>query len=301
MVPRLDFLDLKRQDRAALHALKAAAKEVGFLTVYNTGISREDVLRLLDVYKAFFKGPNAEKQAVNMAVTGANRGWGAPGAEQVSADANPDYKEVFDCGIALAESDRLCALGVYAPNQWPKNPAMFDVDIMAYFERARAISLIILQAIAAGNGRDPAFFNDKFNKPMALLRGNFYTKRPFDSGDKDFGIAEHTDYGCLTFLATDGQQGLEVHLPDGGWQAVQVPPGEFIINFGEMLEFWTGGEVKATLHRVRGGPQERLSIPLFFNPNHDTNVAPEGVCQPILAGEHLQKRFSETYRHLKKG
>jgi len=55
------------------------------------------------------------------------------------------------------------------------------------------------------------------------------------------------------------------------------------------------------LHRVRGGPQERLSIPLFFNPNHDTNVAPEGVCQPILAGEHLQKRFSETYRHLKKG
>ena len=110
-------MDLKRQDRAALHALKAAAKEVGFLTVYNTGISREDVLRLLDVYKAFFKGPNAEKQAVNMAVPGANRGWGAPGAKQVSADANPDYKEVFDCGIALAESDRLYALGVYVPNQ----------------------------------------------------------------------------------------------------------------------------------------------------------------------------------------
>ena len=271
------------------------------MTVYNTGICRQDVLRLLDVYKAFFKGPDAEKQAVNMALTGANRGWGAPGAEQVSADANPDYKEVFDCGIALAESDRLCALGVYAPNQWPKTPAMFDVDIMAYFERARAISLIILQAIAAGNGRDPAFFNDKFNKPMALLRGNFYPKRPLDSGDKDFGIAEHTDYGCLTLLATDGQQGLEVQLPDGKWQAVQVPPGEFIINFGEMLEFWTGGEVKATLHRVRGGSQERLSIPLFFNPNHDTNVAPEGASQPILAGEHLQKRFSETYRHLKKG
>ena len=144
MVPRLDFLDLKRQDPAALRALKAAAKEVGFLTVYNTGICRQDVLRLLDVYKAFFKGPDAAKQAVNMALTGANRGWGAPGAEQVSADANPDYKEVFDCGIALDESDSLCALGVYAPNQWPKTPAMFDVDIMAYFERARGISLIIL-------------------------------------------------------------------------------------------------------------------------------------------------------------
>ena len=52
-------------------------------------------------------------------------------------------------------------------------------------------------------------------------------------------------------FATDGRQGLEVHLPDGGWQAVQVTPGEFIINFGEMLEFWTGGDVKAILHRVR--------------------------------------------------
>ena len=281
------FLDLKRQDPAALCELKAVAIEVGFLILYNRGIRRQDVLPLLDVYKAFFIGPDAEKQAVNMALTGANRGWRAPGAEQVCADANPDFKEVFDCGIALADSDRLCALGVYAPNQWSKTPAMFDGDIMAYFERARALSLIILQAIAAGNGRDPAFFNNKFNKPMALLRGNFYPKRPFDSGDEDFGIAEHTDYGCLTFLVTDGQQGLEVQLPDGRWQAVQVPSGEFIINFGEMLEFWTGGEVKATLHRVRGGSQERLSIPLFFNPNHDTNVAPEGASHPILAGDHL--------------
>ena len=130
------FLDLKRQDPAALRLLKAAAKEVGFLILYNRGIRRQDVLPLLDVYKAFFKGPDAEKQAVNMALTGANRGWRAPGAEQVCADANPDFKEVFDCGIALADSDRFCAIGVYAPNQWSKTPAMFDGDIMAYFESA---------------------------------------------------------------------------------------------------------------------------------------------------------------------
>ena len=110
--------------------LKAAAKEVGFLILYDTGIRRQDVLPVLDVYRAFFKGPDAEKQAVNMALTGANRGWRAPGAEQVCADANPDFKEVFVCGIALADSDRLCALGVYAPNQWPKTPAMLAGDIM---------------------------------------------------------------------------------------------------------------------------------------------------------------------------
>ena len=89
---------------------------------------------------------------------------------------------------------------------------------------------------------------------MALLRGNFYPKRPHDSGDKDFGVAEHTDYGCLIFLATNGQQSLEVKLSDDGWQTVQVPSDEFIINFGEMLEFWTEEEVKATSRRVRVGP-----------------------------------------------
>jgi hypothetical protein len=41
-----------------------------------------------------------------------------------------------------------------------------------------------LQAIAAGHGRDPAFFNDKFNKPMALLRGNFIPKGLWIAGIK---------------------------------------------------------------------------------------------------------------------
>jgi len=42
----------------------------------------------------------------------------------------------------------------------------------------------------------------------------------------------------------------------GDWLSLQAPPGEFIINFGEMLEMWTEGRVVATLHRVRGGTEE---------------------------------------------
>ncbi|MEO1363090.1 MAG: 2OG-Fe(II) oxygenase family protein, partial [Pseudomonadota bacterium] len=111
-------------------------------------------------------------------------------------------------------------------------------------------------------------------------------------------IATHTDYGCLTLLATDGSPGLEVRRRGGGWIPVSAPPGEFIINFGEMLEFWTAGRVKATPHRVVGGMAERLSVPLFFNPTYDTDVAPPGADAPVLAGEHLSARFRETYVHL---
>jgi isopenicillin N synthase-like dioxygenase len=49
---------------------------------------------------------------------------------------------------------------------------------------------------------------------------------------------------------------------------------------------------------VRGSDQERISVPLFFNPNYDTNVAPLGTGKRIHAGDHLTKRFEETYVHL---
>ena len=134
---------------------------------------------------------------------------------------------------------------------------------------------------------------------MALLRGNFYPARPDWAGDKDFGIAAHTDYGCVTLLASDGVPGLEVLGRDGAWQPVNAEPGSFVINFGEMLQMWTRGRVTATLHRVKGSGRERISVPMFFNPNYDTNVAPMGSGEVILAGDHLTKRFEETYLHLK--
>ena len=63
---------------------------------------------------------------------------------------------------------------------------------------------------------------------------------------------------------------------------------------------WTDGRVVATPHRVVGQDHERISVPLFFNPNHDTNVAPIGSGKVIRAVDHLQKRFDETYLHLKR-
>jgi isopenicillin N synthase-like dioxygenase len=97
----------------------------------------------------------------------------------------------------------------------------------------------------------------------------------------------------------DGTPGLEVRKRGGGWIPVSAPVGEFVINFGEMLEMWTQKRVVATPHRVVGGDAERMSIPLFYNPNAETNVAPIGSDQVIRAVDHLQKRSDETYLHLK--
>ncbi|MCK0148707.1 isopenicillin N synthase family oxygenase [Marivita sp. S6314] len=302
MIPRLDAAALAAGDADALAQMKIAAEEVGFATVTNTAFTSARMRFVLAAYRAFFDLPFEVKNQVNMARTGSNRGWGAPQSEQVDPEANPDYKEVFDCGYTLPDGDMRVALPVYAPNHWPDRPAGFDAVIRGYYRDALDVARGILRGIATSIGADADFFEDKFDCPMALLRGNYYPPRPDWAGDKDFGIAAHTDYGCLTLLATDGQPGLEVQ-PRGmdTWVPVQAPPGEFIINFGEMLEMWTEGQVVATLHRVKGGPDERISVPLFFNPNVETNVAPVGSGKLIRAGDHLSKRFAETYVHLQNG
>lgn len=300
MIDDLDLKKLDNRDKAELKQLLHAVGEVGFLTVSNTGLTGDQMRHVIAAYHDFFHLPVAEKRIVDMAATGSNRGWGAPQSEQVDPAANPDFKEVFDCGFELARNNAYAGQGlsVYAPNLWPENPQGFQRTIREYYSEACAVAMRVLRAIAVALGRDESSFDRAFDTPMALLRGNFYPERPAWAGDRDFGIGAHTDYGCLTLLATDGSSGLEVRMPDNGWQPVSADPGTFIINFGEMLEFWTAGQVKATPHRVIGGARERISVPLFFNPSYDTNVAPPQSGETISAGQHLTQRYNETYVHL---
>ena len=299
MIPRINLKALSTGDEMALAAMHWAATDIGFATIHNTSLSAARVGEVIETYRAFFKLSEEAKRACDMAATGSNRGWGAPGSEQVNPQANADYKQFFDSGVSLPQGDARLEKPFYAANRWPEKPEHFEQVISAYYTDACAVALEVLRGVAASLGRSWDSFDHAFEAPMALLRGNYYPERPAWAGDKDFGIATHTDYGCLTLLATDGSPGLEVRRRGGGWIPLSAPPGEFVINFGEMMQFWSAGDVQATPHRVVGGAAERISVPLFFNPTDDVNVAPEGEGE-VLAGDHLSKRFEETYVHLQK-
>lgn len=301
MIPRIDLAALNAGEAKALADMRVAATDVGFATVYNTALDRARAVQVIEMYRAFFKLPEAAKRPYDMAATGSNRGWGAAGSEQVDPDANPDYKQFFDCGLTLPEGDARLSNRFYAPNLWPDQPADFEAVISQYYGDACAVAMDVLRGVAASVDLSAGVFEGAFEAPMAVLRGNYYPTRPAWAGAKDFGIATHTDYGCLTLLATDGSPGLEVRKRGGGWIPVSAPPGEFVINFGEMMETWSDRLIVATPHRVVGGSAERISVPLFFNPAYETNVAPERSSKTILAGEHLAARFEETYVHLQKG
>ena len=84
-----------------------------------------------------------------------------------------------------------------------------------------------------------------------------------------WGVAEHTDYGLLTLLAQDGNEGLEVRTPTAGWRS-RPDPDVLVVNLGDMLERMTGGRYRSTPHRVRNtGDVDRLSFPCFVDPSWD--------------------------------
>ena len=133
VIPNIDAKALAARDIETLEKVHHAAKNIGFMTLSNTVISADEVQKTLDMYRAFFKGDKENKQAVDMSATGSNRGWGGSRSEQVNPNANPDYKEVFDCGVEVAMDDPQAHLSVYAPNHWPSTPAEFQAHIKNYY------------------------------------------------------------------------------------------------------------------------------------------------------------------------
>jgi isopenicillin N synthase-like dioxygenase len=318
IVPIIDASALFAQDshrhEEEQRKLKQALEISGFLLLRDSDISSNLVTDLMSAYKDFFNQSDKLKSTVDMSSSFSNRGWGHAGAERVNVDANADYKEFFDRGIALPEGDPRTSIRYYAPNLWPDNIPNFKLTLDNYFSIAHHVARQLLAAVAESLGQPSSYFEPAFaDAPMSLLRGLHYPPRPALATDKDFGIAPHTDYGCLTLVVSDGTPGLEVQTSSGEWLAVTpVRKGDVVVNFGDMLEMWSGGQVKATVHRVRGTSEERLSSAFFFNPTYDTDVSPimgksssNGGQQQeytfkktVMAGEYLSKRYDDTYVHL---
>jgi isopenicillin N synthase-like dioxygenase len=81
---------------------------------------------------------------------------------------------------------------------------------------------------------------------------------------------------------------------------VDVPPveGTLAVNFGKVLERWSGGRIKATEHRVIGRGRERMSIPFFYEARADARIAPlpidpSDAFAPFLYGDYLWKTTTQ--------
>jgi len=116
-----------------------------------------------------------------------------------------------------------------------------------------------------------------------------------------FGVGPHTDFGGVTVLLQQaGREGLEVwHAKKEEWVSIPAPEDVMVINVGDMLMNWSGGEYKSAKHRVINkaeGDGERISIATFWHGDVEaTNPFNPNDPSKETVGDLLVKRFGKQF------
>ncbi|KAL9262005.1 Feruloyl CoA ortho-hydroxylase F6H1-3-like protein [Drosera capensis] len=114
-------------------------------------------------------------------------------------------------------------------------------------------------------------------KKQSLVTGskrinlNYYLKCP--TPELTVGVGRHSDVSTFTILHQDNVGELYVRDLDGeSWIHVH---GAIVINVGDVLQIMSNGRYKSIEHRVAAnGTHDRISIPLFINPNPSNMIGP---------------------------
>ena len=265
---------------AVARELDAAARRHGFFYASGHGVDAALVARLVRLAREFFEQDEATKLRIPMSAGGrAWRGYFPTGGELTSN--RPDWKEGLYLGSELGPDHPRVRAGVilHGANLWPAIDG-FGPTVLAYIDALAQLGHALMGGIALGLGLPQHWFADHGTAdPLLLLRLFNYPSRPVPEGSAtQWGVGEHTDYGLLTMLWQDDVGGLQVRTGRGDADWVDAPPipGTFVCNIGDMLDRMTGGRYRSVPHRVainRSG-RDRLSIPLFFDPDFDARVLP---------------------------
>lgn len=277
---------------AAAGEIGHACRETGFFHAAGHGVAAERIEAAFAAARGFFAQPQPAKDRVGIANSMHNRGYVALGTERLDTTRPADAKEAFNIGLDLAADDPEVLAGnpFRGVNQWPDRPG-FRAATLAYFDACWALGRFLHRLFARDLGLDEDFFEDKLDRPLATLRLLRYPPHPTDAAPGQRGAGEHTDYGNVTLLMTDGTPGLEVRRRDGTWMAAPHVPGAFLCNIGDCLMRWSNDVYVSTPHRVvNQGAGERFSIAFFLDPNPDAQVA----CLPSCVGPDRPARYPPT-------
>ena len=280
----------------------------GFCYIRNHGIAQEIIDDAAREALAFFRLPLEEK--LKVAPKESVRGFNAIGRTKMAGAENPDYKEYYQIGLELPRDDPAVLAGqpLRGPNQWPADRPGFEQALTRYFDAVAACGQRFLRAVALSLGAGEDFFADKYDKPLQRTQCVYYPPHPAKVEGELFGVAPHTDYGCVTLLWQDNVGGLEVLDPTGAWVPAPPIPGTLVVNIGDLLARWSNDRYRSTLHRVtnRSG-RERLSIATFYDPDFvapvdTTMLAARGsqtpIYPPTTAGEYIMGRINASQKHI---
>lgn len=270
----LPVVDLAAPAETAAQALGRACEEIGFATVVGHGVPEAVRTAARQAAIGFFARPDAEKAQVARP-RGRYRGYIAPLAFSQDRDSGAlILYEAFIAGADYREEDAAVrdTGGLLAPNRWPARPAGFREAVLAYWLAVAALGERLLELFALALGREPDALLRQFRQPLSNLSLLHYPPSP--AGARPANARPHRDTNAVTVLLPDPIGGLEVQRRDGSWFAVPAQEG-FVINVGNMLELWSGGRFRSTMHRVHPPEgRDRYSLAYFAAPDAACEVAP---------------------------
>lgn len=271
-----------------------ASEASGFFYVRNHGVADALIRGVSAQAREFFARPQPQKLEVR--VRDCHRGFIPTGEARMYEQARVDLKESYIWGLE----------GGAAPNRWPGfQPEMRSV-LNRYFTECNQLGFQLMRAFALALEIDEEYFVRVIDRPISRGSLIYYPPQPPFLEHDQFGVAPHSDYGCLTLLYQTDVGGLEVLGKSGEWLTAHPVERTFVVNVGDLLARWTNGRFASTAHRVvnRSG-RERLSIAVFVDPNEETLIQP--VCRPgeaprypsVTCGAYIRSRFDAAFEYRK--
>lgn len=311
-VPRIDigplFAGPGSERDATDAAIMAAAGNSGFMTVHglpdHVPISAPHRRTMLEIFR--FEDEALRRlwrRKFDPSRDNLYRGWFP------AQDGAVSYKRGIDLGPDIAHGSEVTTTDdpLREPTPLPDDESLREwrSAIAEYYRGMEETGRVLMQSLARGMGLDEQAFDAAFEGGISTLRLIQYPPRPaaaFESADDSQIWVEHegerfqvigkahVDSGLVTLLAQDGVPGLQARSPAGEW--CDVPPTEdtLAVNFGKLLERWSNGRIRATEHRVIGSGRERHSVPFFYEPHVDAEIAPlpgDPPFTPFLYGDLL--------------
>ena len=276
--------------------LAHACEHVGFFYVINHGVDDALLGGVQCMAREFFALELPHKLRSSMQKAGASVGRGFQQLGLNVTQGRRDWHEAVDMfrelgpeqladpalRRAVAERPELADV-LAGRNVWP---AEFDRALtMQYVASMRRLGAAVMRAMAVSLGLP----DDVFER-SSLTDDSFWILRFIhypacgsmpavegEGGAPGLGCGAHTDYGCLTIVNQDDTtDSLEVLAKDGAWMKANPQAGALCLNIGDMVEHWSRGRYKSTLHRVLRPPanRSRVSVPFFFEPNALARITP---------------------------
>ena len=272
-IPVIDISRLldKTGDAEVIRAIDRACRDIGFFYIVGHGFDMRLASHLLTAASEFFSLP--ETARLDLGLDPSMRGYLPLYYRSKISDSfsGTSHQEGFWIGKDFGTDSRH---PLERSNRWPEHPASLRPNMSNYLDAIENLAAVLAQGFADALGQADDFYSTHFARPTSRLKLNHYPPQHNAERIDNIGVIPHTDSGAFTILWQDANSGLEVQSRNGEWVGAPPLEGSFVINIGDILQYWSNGHYSSTQHRVinRYGV-DRYSIPYFVNPSADVVIS----------------------------